>query len=412
MLSSDSDTIDPSVVASWSLHTKTLGQPKRHLDLLPAPAQQRELINHWATSLCDRLMPIRNIMNPFRIVVAPMALQGSRMAHDNSSSTVAVFHAVCAAAAIHQSILRGGHAQNDALALQHRNSSFVHLIHNIHSNDPDERLASLATLCIWLLSYFISGAPGAWREVIKVARNLVEQTSMETWTHSASAALTYQCYSALVAMIQSQYLGHKEYLAPMNPSLTGPDHYKHSAIPSASLQLISSFNASLLQGGTMDPEELDRLEIEFALSVPSAPEDLALTGKDLRASHHHNHLFYYTCLLYFRRNSGRMQREFEIQDLVGKCLERIECLDAMQLEGNPLSWIYATVAFEAGTLELRDRVRTSFARRKSLGFATWDTLLLAAEQVWKTRDEGLLGQQPQPWQRILAKSPQFDVLLY
>ncbi|KPM44125.1 hypothetical protein AK830_g2412 [Neonectria ditissima] len=411
--SQDNNTISSPNLALWNfqLAAGALGQPERHLDLLPAPAQQRELINHWATSLCDRLMPIKNIMNPFRIVVAPMALEGSRMANEKSSSAVAVFHAVCAASATHQSILRGGD-EDDSLTLQHRNSSFMHLMRNIQSNDPSERLASLATLCIWLLSYFISGAPGAWREVIKVARDLVEQTSMETWTHSTSAALTYQCYSALVAMIQSQYLGHKEYLAPMNPSLTGSEHYKYTAIPTASLELISSFNTALLQGGSVSAEELDRLEIEFALSVPSAPDDLTLASKDLRASHHHNNLFYYTCLLYFRCNSGRSQRESEIQDLVEKCLERIEDLDAMQLKGNPLSWIYATVAFEAGTPDLRDRVRKSFACRKSLGFATWDTLLRAAEKVWSVRDGALCGQQPETWQRILAESPQFDVLLY
>ncbi|KAF2805518.1 uncharacterized protein BDZ99DRAFT_539967 [Mytilinidion resinicola] len=404
-----SATFDPR---DHQLRSQGMGHLARHLDLLPAPAQHRHLINHWVTHLCDKLMPVRSTVNPFLSVVSPMALEGSRMARDKSSSTVALFHAVCAVSTTHQANIRGGSPENSALALQHTRLSFFHLMRNIHSTDANERLASLSTLCLWLLTQFISGTPGAWREVVKVARNLLKQTGMETWTQSVSASITYQCYAAVVPFFQTQYLGYQEFPGPMKMDLMGLDVIKSLAIPSQSLALISSFNMRLLQGDVMGSAELDRLEIEFVLSTPSLTSELNTDNEDHAMVYHQSWLFYHACLLYFRCNAGRREPENEIQDLVRKCVEHIEHLDVLQMGGNPRTWIHATVAFEAGTSELRNRVRASFARRKNLAFASWDTLLLAAEEVWKIRDGTLPGRKPEPWPRILAKLPQFDVPWY
>lgn len=392
-------------------HFQGIDSIPRQLDTLPVPSQQRNLINHWVMHLCDKLMPVRSIVNPFLSVVSPMALEGSRMARERSSSTVALFHAVCAASAAHQANIKGSPELTN-LSHRHTNLSVLHLTRNIHSMDANERLASLGTLCVWLATHHISGTIGVWREVVKVVRNLLEQTAVETWTQSASASITYQCYAAFIPLVQSQYLGHTEFPGSMKVDLMGLDIVKSQAIPQQSLELISSFNSKLLQGLIIDTMELDRFEIEFALSTPPLPNNLDFNIQDHAVAYHHSSLFYQACLLYFRSMAGRREPEHEMQDLVMKCLEQIERLDTFENGGSPRTWIYAIVAFEANTPDSRDRVRASFARRKSLAFATWDTLLLAAEEVWKRRDETLPEITPDSWPQVLADLPHLDVLWY
>ncbi|GKT63384.1 hypothetical protein ColTof4_05031 [Colletotrichum tofieldiae] len=283
---------------------------------------------------------------------------------------------------------------------------------NLNCKGHDERMASLATLCLWILIHFITGTPGAWREVIKVTRNLLEETSIDTWNQSTTAALTYQSFSSAFALVQSQYLGRLEFPAPLKTYLPGVEMSKSQIMPAQSLELVYSFNAKLLQAPCLSPDELDQLEIEFALSTPEPSTDFDTRNTDSAMVHHHRSLFYYASLLYFKCNSGRRGPEQEIQNMVSRCMDHMEHLELLQNNSSPNTWIYAAVAFEAATPELRYRMRHLFSKRKLLGIATWDTLLLAVEEVWMRRDTAHSGFAPQPWTRVLAEMPEFDVILY
>lgn len=331
---------------------------------------------------------------------------------DHSSGAVALFHAVCAVSAAHQENLKGATSEDSAVTLHHKRLSFYHLMRNMHSTNLDDRMASLSTLCLWLLTHFISGEPGSWREVVKVTRNLLQETASETWTKSATASATYQSFSSFITLVQTQYLGRGEYPAPMKPDLAGSDIYKAMATPDQSLELISSFNSSLLQGHIVTSEKMDQMEIEFALSAPSSPGHLRADSHEHTMAQHHSSLFYYACLLYFRCVSGRRGREDDIHDLVARCLGHMESLDAMRLDGSPRVWVYATVAFEASTPELRNRVRAIFRHRTPLAFRSWDTVLLAAEEIWRQRDVTPPGWELEPWPQLLARMPEFDVVFY
>lgn len=386
-----------------------IGSPTRQLSPSPASARQRALINHWATNLCHKLLPMRSLMNPYLATVSPIALEGSRRANGQSSSSVALFHAVCAISAAHLENLGSATAADKALTLHHKRLSFHHLMNNIHSIDLDERIASLSTLCLWLLTHFISGEPGAWREVVKVTRNLLATTPTDMWNRSATASITYQSYSSFVTLAQSQYFGRSEYPDRMELALAGSSFYRTLATPNQSLALISSFHTKLLRGHVLTPEELDQMEIEFALSAPAPP---ANDGQGHVAEQYLGSLFYNACFLYFRCVSGRRGPEEEIQDLVSRCIDYMESLDAMDMAGTPRVWVYAAVAFEAGTLTLRSRVRKSFERRKTLGFKSWETVMLAVEEVWRQRDTAPRDHEPESWPRLLAKMPDFDVIFY
>lgn len=196
-------------------------------------ARERELISHWAINLADKLVPFRSPANPFLTVVSPMALEGSRIARTKSTCTVALFHAVCAISAAHQANLRAWPPEDDGLVLHHKQLSFHHLMQNIERRDHDERMACLATLCLWILIHFVTGTPGAWREVTKVTRGLLEGISAETWAQSTTAALTYQSFSSSFALIQAQYLGREEALAPLKTTLPGIDMVKSQTMPGA-----------------------------------------------------------------------------------------------------------------------------------------------------------------------------------
>ncbi|EXF78815.1 hypothetical protein CFIO01_01654 [Colletotrichum fioriniae PJ7] len=391
-----------------------IGSPAVPLDAALAPARERELINHWATNLAHKLIPIRSPVNPFLTTVSPMALEGSRLAKTRSTSTVALFHAVCAISAAHQANLRGtdAHAGYADLMLRHKKLSFHHLMQNMKCRDHDERMASLATLCLWILTHFITGTAGAWREVIKVTRDLLDDTSMETWRQSTTAALTYESCSSTFATVLAQYLGRLDAPAPMKTYLPDVELSKSQILPFRSLELVCSFNAKLMQSPILAEEDLDQLEIEFALSTPEPSIDYDASNAESAMVHHHRSLFYHACLLYFKGNSGRRGPEEDVQDLVTRCLDHMEHLESLQKNSSPKAWIYATVAFEARTPELRDRVKLLFSRRESLGIATWDTLLLAVEEVWKRRDLAAPGVSPEPWTRVLSQMPEFDVILY
>lgn len=283
---------------------------------------------------------------------------------------------------------------------------------NIDRRDHNERMACLATLCLWILIHFVTGTPGAWREVTKVTRDLLEGISAETWGQSTTAALTYQSFSSSFALIQAQYLGRQESLAPLKTSLPGVDMVKSQIMPAHSLELLSSFNTKLMRDHVLSSDELDQLEIEFALSTPEPSTDFDAGNVASAMMHHHRSLFYYASLLYFRGNSGRRGREEEVQSLVSRCLDHMEHLELLQKDGNPKTWVYAVVAFEAATPELRHRTRRLFAKRLSLGITTWSTLLLAVEEIWKRRDATIPGFEPEPWTRVLAKMPELDVILY
>lgn len=388
-----------------------IGSPIIPFGASSSATQNRELISHWATNLADKLVPFRSPANPFLTVVSPMALEGSRIAGTKSTCTVALFHAVCAISAAHKENLKDLPSE-DGLILHHKQLSFHHLMQNIDQTDHDERMACLATLCLWILIHFVTGTPGAWREVTKVTRNLLERISPETWGQSTTAALTYQSFSSSFALIQTLYLGQEESLAPLKTSLPGVDMAKSQIMPAHTLELLSSFNTKLMRCHVLSPDELDQLEIEFALSTPEPSTDFDAGNTASAMVHHHRSLFYYASLLYFRGNSGRRGPEEEIQSLVARCLDHMEHLELLQKDGSPKTWIYAAVAFEAATPELRHRARCLFAKQMSLGIATWGTLLVAVEEIWKRRDATFTGLEPEPWTRVLAEMPELDVVLY
>ena len=284
-------------------------------------------------------------------------------------------------------------------------------MHNIDSTDIDERMASLSTLCIWLLSHFVSGTTGAWRELVRVTRNLLEETSMDTWTQSVTASLTYQSFASSLTLVQSQYMGQIEFPRPFKTGLAGTSVGNSLAMPDTSLQLISDFNTKLLSGTIIHQDDLDQLEMEFALTTPPPSTDIESDKPDSTMMHHHRLLFYYASLLYFRCNSGRRGSEDEVQSLVARCLDHMEH-HSLQLDLSPRSWVFAAVAFEAGTSESRERVRRSLGKRKELGITSWDTIRLAVEEVWRVRDGTLPGDIPEPWTHMLPRMPEYDVILY
>ncbi|KAM9884028.1 hypothetical protein VDGL01_01833 [Verticillium dahliae] len=388
-----------------------LGHPSRALDIFPS-SSQRALISHWVLHLSHKWMPIRTPTNPYLTVLSPIALEGSRMANSNSSSTAALFHAVCAASATHQAVLRGDELENNVLVLQHRRQSYFHLMRNMHRAEPSERLASFGTLCLWIMTQFISGTPGTWREVVKVTRSLLEDTRIEMWTESTSASITYQSYAGFLALIQSRYVGYVEVPSPLAIDYAGHGFLQDQGLSSKLLSLISSFNTILLSGGAVDVGELDQLEMEFALSTPPVSDHTTTEAEEQASLRHQGFLFYHACLLYFKCVSGRRGSEADIDALMAKCIQLIERLDATNEDQNPSTWIYATVAFEARTMNMRDRLRASIARRVALGFETWNVLQSAAEEIWKSRDGAPTNTAPEPWPHMLARMPQFDLLLF
>lgn len=372
----------------------------RHLDILPNPGLQCELLQHWTLSLCDSLNPVPGVLNPMRNAMMPIALEGSRTDSEKSTGATALFHFICSASAFHLAKTRGTKESRRALenvALEHHNIGITHLSQNIRSSKDGANCVSvLASLILCLMNEAVTLPTTFWRLHFRGAVEWVNHIDPQVWHRSEAASSIYQMFRGMATVVQAQLLfdGHEtsywEFTNDLGPQPEPYVLYTALGLPQPIFQGLRAMNTlEMRRKSSTDsdpsPEELDRLELELYLSAPTKPE-ASVTREYGDLIYHHGCTFYYAALIHMKRTLKGMPLA-EVQPLVEKALPHLEAMPAGTTQRfSPMVWPVAIIAFEIAEGPLQQRMLKSlafFEDRSEL--AIWSQFTHLVKDLWALR---------------------------
>ncbi|KPM33917.1 hypothetical protein AK830_g12656 [Neonectria ditissima] len=396
--------------------------PLRHLDVLPNPALQCQLMEHWTLHLCDALNPVPGIHNPLRTIMMPIALEGARADLKSSTGATALFHLICSASAFHLSQTKSTPESRRTLenvALEHHNLGITHLGQNIQSDDLSQCVSVLASLLMCILNEAITVPTPFWRLHFRGAVEWVNHINPQVWHQTESASVIYQMFTGMATLVQSQLLldGHEASFWELHydaASQPGPYILDMAfGLPQSILQCLNamkviqmedkrSHGQASVQHTARSPQNLDRLELELYLSAPKKPN--ASVGKEYcDLVYHHGYTYYFAALIYMKRTVKDAPIE-DVQPLIEQSLHHIEALGACtDRPFSPMLWPIAIIAFETCHSMPQNRVLKcleGFASRS--GFAIWTHLSVLVRDLWALRKTE--GNENLKWHRSVLTS--------
>lgn len=391
----------------------------RHLDLLPRPAEQRELVHHWTSFVCWHLVPVDGPDNPFRSVFTPMALAGLTTPSNESNGQVALFHALCATSAFSRGQLLNGDARTLTLAMKHYHLAIMHLRHSLaHIKDSGQvdvqRGSILATITMFSAMDMITGRLSEWRTHLQGGASWLSTIEGNVWDRDKSSSMVYQGYLAIAALcninlpstinVESEdFLEGKHYALDRFFGLTRPI-LKHIVMMNSLIKRVSSTDPSV------DGEALDELELQL---YKQTPDSLDLDGADPLSqalTRHHAYVFYYASLIYFQRTVRRRPPD-ELQELARFAVGHLEEVEELGGEdiGCTLVWPPFVVACECQDPDLQERILAWYRLKRRHGFRNLDISKDIAEELWRRRS--LVSNDVDiQWQDVL-KDLKMDIVL-
>ncbi|KIX07717.1 uncharacterized protein Z518_02371 [Rhinocladiella mackenziei CBS 650.93] len=405
----------------------TLDQPQnglqplilRHLDLLPRPAEQRELINHWTSFVCRHLVPVDRPDNPFRSVFTPMALAGLTSPSNQSNGKIALFHALCATSAFSRGQLLNGDARILTLAMKHYHLAIMHLRHSLANLKDNlevdvQRGSILATITMFSAMDMITGRPSEWRTHLQGGASWLATIEGNVWDRDKSSSMVYQGYLAIAALcninlpstvdVESEdFLNEKHYVLDRFFGLTRPI-LKHIVMMNSLIKCISTTDPSV------SPEILDELEMQLYMQTP---DDLDLEGLEPLAqalTRHHAYVFYYASLIYFQRTLRRRPPD-EMQEMVKLAVAHLEDIEDLggDMIGCTLVWPPFVVACECQSTDLQERMLSWYMLKRRHGFMNLEISKDIAKELWRRRSLVTTEVDIQ-WQDVL-KDLKMDIVL-
>ncbi|KAF4967434.1 hypothetical protein FSARC_5007 [Fusarium sarcochroum] len=389
-------------VSHASSPTNTRNQRRkitRHLDVLPNPALQCELLEHWTLDLCDSLNPVPGVLNPMRNAMMPIALEGSRTDSEKSTGATALFHLICSASAFHLAKKRGSEESRRALenvALEHHNLGITHLARNIrHSKDRAHCVSLLASIIMCIMNEAVTLPTTFWRLHFRGAVEWVNHIDPQVWQQNEAASAVYQMFRGMATVVQAQLLfdgheiSHWEFTNDLGPQSEPYVLYMALGLPQAIFQGIHAMNVLQMRKKSSDnipsPDELDRLELELYLSVPNKP-DASASREYGDLIYHHGCTFYYAALIHMKRTVKDMPIA-EVKPLVEKALPHLEAIPASTSQRfSPMIWPVAIIAFEIADPTLQQRMLKCinfFEERSDL--AIWSQITHLVKELWVLR---------------------------
>jgi hypothetical protein len=407
----------PSITDSMSL-AESWSPPcvYRHIDLLPRPVEQRQLIHHWVTFVSWHLVPVDRGDNPFRSVFTPMALAGLNSLSHESNGQIALFHSLCATSAFSR-----GQLCNDPKALtladKHYHLAILHLRHrlaNLRMDDPDldaQRDSIIATITMFSVMDMITGRSSEWRTHFQGGASLLANVEDRIWQGDKSSSMIYQSYLAVAALcnidlpatITVNANDSKYYVLDRLFGLTRPI-----------LQHIVTVNSLLrdVSAASLQPELLDEIEDQLRTHTPEHLnlDSLADPGaRDL--ARHHAFVFYYASLIHFQR-TVRQTPSSALQDLVTRAVEHLEEIERLGAEtvGCTLIWPPLVVACECESPDLQARILAWYQLKRRHGFMNLEISKYVAQEVWRRRECATTTLPDVRWQDILSDM-ELDIVL-
>jgi hypothetical protein len=395
---------------------------RRHLDLLPRPAEQRALIHHWTNFICWHLVPVDRHDNPFRSVFTPMAMMGLTAPSATSNASVALFHAICATAAYSRGQLLGDERNAVMLADKHYHLAITHLRHSLEGLNTQEPVASqrssiLATITTFSTMDMITGRSGEWRTHLQGAASWLSTMNSETWHDDRSSSTVYQGYLAVAALCNIDLPtsvdlatdsaidgGQQEYLLDRFFGLTRP-------ILANIMRMNALIKGRTAVGTDFSPEVLDDLEQDLYSQDPQRLELAELNTSMRQMTTHHAYIFYYASLVHFFRSLRRLPPDdARIQCLVKQAIERLEHIEVMGGDsiGCTLVWPPFIVACECTDVRMQQRILEWYVIKRRHGFMNLEKSKDIAMEVWQRRQER--PDVDVKWQDVL-KDTNTDIVL-
>ncbi|KAJ9502451.1 arginine metabolism regulation protein II [Exophiala xenobiotica] len=391
----------------------------RHLDLLPRPSEQRELIHHWTTFVTWHLVPVDRPDNPFRSVFTPMALAGLASPSSQSNGQIALFHALCSTAASSRGQLLNGDPQSLTLAMKHYNLAIMHLRHslaNLKSNPEGEaqRGSILATITMFSAMDMITGRSSEWRTHLQGGASWLSTIESNVWDRDKSSSMVYQGYLAIAALcninlpatvdVESEgFLDEGHYVLDRFFGLTRPI-----------LKHIVMMNSLIKRVSTADPDAkaamLDVFEMQLYMQSPDTLDLENLDPVAQALTRNHAYVFYYAALIYFQRTLRRRPPD-DVQDIVEIAMGHLEDIEALGGDaiGCTLVWPPFIVACECLSTDLQQRMRAWYMVKRRHGFRNLDFSKDIAEELWRRRSAASPDMDIQ-WQDVL-KDLKMDIVL-
>ncbi|KIW11663.1 hypothetical protein PV08_10965 [Exophiala spinifera] len=398
----------------------------RHLDLLPRPREQRELIHHWTSFVSWHLVPVDRSDNPFRSVFTPLALAGLSSPSSQSNGQIALFHALCSASAFSRSQLLNDDSKTLTLAMKHYNLAIMHLRHTLATvkHNPNtkpgvevQRGAILATITMFSAMDMITGRSSEWRTHLQGGASWLATIEGNAWNRDKSSSMVYQGYLAIAAlcninlpstievdMESDNFLDEQHYVLDRFFGLTRP-MLKHIVIMNSLIKRISNTNPDTSE------ELLNKLELQLYMQTPEALDMENLDPVSQALTRNHAYVFYYASLIYFQRTLKRRPPE-EVQEMVEIAVGHLEAIEVLGGEtiGCTLVWPPFIVACECLSSDLQQRMVAWYMMKRRHGFKNLDLSKDIAEELWRRRRSEPSSSVDIQWQDVL-KDLKMDIVL-
>lgn len=410
-LSLDGDILSPASVSDEELPRLAesgLNEPLLHLDLLPAPSDQCELIHHWVNFLLLSMSPVINKQDTLHSMkLMPMALSGLNSDSRKSSGDIAVFHGICAASAFNLSNVKGNDDRTWRLGVRHRRLALYHLRHSMQANASPKDESVWAAIWTFLYQEGVRGQVYEWRTHVEGLRSLI-LADPEAIRQNDLARPVYESFLCLTIMGNVQLDSELTALmAKLPPDL---DYLQQvHGITRILLEIILKISSHATTPSPQVDIIADGTELQLLLYSPTSIATAGLDDGSARALVHYSHVYYEATWIHFERLLRKKDPTL-LQDRVESAIEHLEAIEVEQ--NNPHGCIWAwpalVVAAECTDLRLQQRMFAWFKSKRRHGFGNLEVACDLARKVWASRVE--VGRESDIHWHNFVQGTKYDVL--
>jgi hypothetical protein len=384
------------------------GHPgKLHLDFLPAPTDQKELIHHWVTFLNCAMSPVPRVDEPGRDTLTSIALAGVTSTFQESGGEIAVFHGICAASAFSLSQLRQNGDRFHQLAIKHRQLALCHLRHCMQSNDSFNSEPTWAAIMTFFVQEGVRGQPHEWRVHLRGLDSLI-LSNPQLIHKSAIARSVYESYLCIKIMgnIQTDFDLGGLLREISELKIVGPIHGLSSSI----LSIIQQTNTLSSAKALHSPTAVDKLELILWLQSPSSIDTDGLDHCSAKLLVHYAHIYHCAALIHLQRVLRKTAPD-SLQDLVETAIDHLEAIETVgnRPKGCIWAWPCIVISAECTTPKLQARMLEWFECKTRHGFVNLQVACRLSTEVWRRRTEHKERARDVHWQDLIPRT-EYDVL--
>ncbi|KIW38029.1 uncharacterized protein PV06_10005 [Exophiala oligosperma] len=392
-LSLDDALLSPASINDHELPRLTesgFGAAHLHLDLLPAPSDQCELIHHWINFLSMSMSPVVKEDSSYHTRLTPMALAGLNSDSGKSSGGIAVFHGICAASAFNLSNIKANDDRFWRLGIRHRRLALYHLRHSMQDSASTKDDSVWAAIWTFLYQEGVRGQAYEWRTHVEGLRSLI-LADPEAIRQSDLARPVYESFLCLTIMGNVQLDAELTALMrklPPDLDYLQPVH----GITRVLLEIILKISCHIASPSPEVDIIADRIELQLLLYCPANITTAGLDKGAARTLVRYSHVYYDATRIHFQRLLRKKDPTL-LQDLVASAIGHLEAIEADQTNPHGCIWVWPAlvIAAECTDLHLQQRMLAWFKSKRRHGFRNLEVACDLARKVWTTRVESTPG---------------------